>query len=122
MSRAVLGDTCSMTSSMANMKAGSVLGRMGTHSAEQAPVGDRWGSTCTRLIPRIRASAWRRTPQGQVLANDAEVTAYLLESGVAVPNGAGYGLSPYFRISFATSIAILEEACRRIDAAGRALD
>ena len=63
----------------------------------------------------------RRTPQGQLLANDADVTAYLLESGVAVPNGAGYGLSPYFRISFATSTAILEEACRRIDAAARAL-
>ncbi len=63
----------------------------------------------------------RRTPQGQLLVNDADVTAYLLESGVAVPNGAGYGLSPYFRISFATSIEILEEACRRIDVAARAL-
>ena len=71
----------------------------------------------------VSCAGWlgRRTPQGQVLANDADVTAYLLESGVAVPNGAGYGLSPYFRISFATSIAVLEEACKRIDAAGRAL-
>jgi aspartate aminotransferase len=41
---------------------------------------------------------------------------------VAVPNGAGYGLSPYFRISFATSIEILEDACRRIEVAARALD
>ncbi len=64
----------------------------------------------------------RRTPQGQRLANDEDVTAYLLESGVAVPNGAGYGLSPYFRLSFATSMAALTEACKRIDAAGRALD
>jgi len=64
----------------------------------------------------------RRTPQGQRLANDEDVTAYLLESGVAVPNGAGYGLSPYFRLSFATSIVNLKEACTRIDAAGRALD
>lgn len=71
----------------------------------------------------VSCAGWlcRRTPQGQMLADDAAVTAYLLESGVAVPNGAGYGLSPYFRISFATSIAILEEACKRIDAAGRAL-
>jgi aspartate aminotransferase len=38
-----------------------------------------------------------------------------------VPNGAGYGLSPYFRVSFASSLANLEEACRRIDAAARAL-
>jgi aspartate aminotransferase len=72
----------------------------------------------------ISCAGWvgRRTPQGQQLANDEDVTAYLLESGVAVPNGAGYGLSPYFRLSFATSMANLTEACRRIDAAGRALD
>ena len=37
------------------------------------------------------------------LGDDADVTAYLLESGVALPNGAGYGLSPYFRVSFASS-------------------
>ena len=61
------------------------------------------------------------TPQGQAIENDADVTAHLLEHGVAVPNGAGYGLSPYFRVSFASSLANLEEACRRIDAAARAL-
>jgi aspartate aminotransferase len=64
----------------------------------------------------------RRTPQGKRLADDEDVTAYLLESGVAVPNGAGYGLSPYFRLSFATSMETLEEACKRIDAAARALE
>lgn len=63
----------------------------------------------------------RSTPQGQPVANDEDVTAYLLESGVAVPDGAGYGLSPYFRLSFATSIVNLQEACKRIEAAGRAL-
>ena len=63
----------------------------------------------------------RSTPQGRRLANDQDVTAWLLESGVAVPDGAGYGLSPYFRLSFATSLAALTEACRRIDAAGRLL-
>ena len=50
------------------------------------------------------------------------VADYLLEYGVAVPGGAGYGLSPYFRVSFASSLANIEEACRRIDAAGRGLD
>ena len=72
----------------------------------------------------ICCAGWlgRRTPQGQHLANDEDVTAYLLESGVAVPNGAGYGLSPYFRLSFATSIVNLKEACKRIDLAARALD
>ena len=64
----------------------------------------------------------RRTPEGQRLTSDEDVTAYLLESGVALPNGAGYGLSPYFRLSFATSLANLEEACRRIDAAARKLE
>jgi aspartate aminotransferase len=55
------------------------------------------------------------------IKTDADVTAHLLEHGVAVPNGAGYGLSPYFRVSFASSLANLEEARRRIDAAARAL-
>ena len=55
------------------------------------------------------------------LENDADVTTYLLENGVALPNGAGYGLSPYFRVSFASALANLEEACKRIAAAGEKL-
>jgi aspartate aminotransferase len=55
------------------------------------------------------------------LNNDSDVCAYLLEHGVALPNGASYGLSPYFRVSFASSLANLEEACKRIDAAARKL-
>ena len=40
---------------------------------------------------------------------------YLLESvGVALVAGTAYGLSPYFRLSIATSIEILEEGCARI--------
>jgi aspartate aminotransferase len=72
----------------------------------------------------VSCAGWigKRTPQGQAIGNDADVTAHLLEHGVAVPNGAGYGLSPYFRVSFASSLANLEEACRRIDAAARALN
>jgi aspartate aminotransferase len=71
----------------------------------------------------VSCAGWlgKRTPQGKVLATDADVTAWLLESGVALPNGAGYGLSPYFRISFASALPNLEEACRRIDAAARKL-
>jgi aspartate aminotransferase len=71
----------------------------------------------------VSCAGWigKRTPQGGVIENDADVTAYLLEHGVALPNGAGYGLSPYFRVSFASSIASLEEACRRIDGAARKL-
>ncbi len=55
------------------------------------------------------------------IKNDADVTAHLLEHGVALPNGAGYGLSPYFRVSFASSLDNLEAACERIAAAGKAL-
>ena len=71
----------------------------------------------------VSCAGWigKRTPQGQAIENDADVTAHLLEHGVAVPNGAGYGLSPYFRVSFASSLANLEEAGRGIDAAARAL-
>jgi aspartate aminotransferase len=71
----------------------------------------------------VSCAGWigKRTPQGKRLETDADVTAYLLEQGVALPNGAGYGLSPYFRVSFATSRANLERACARIDAAARLL-
>jgi aspartate aminotransferase len=85
------------------------------------------GLACTRpdgaFYGYVSCADWigRSTPAGQRLATDEDVTAYLLESGVAVPNGAGYGLSPYFRLSFATSMENLQEACRRIEAAGRAL-
>lgn len=67
----------------------------------------------------VSCGGWlgKRTPQGKVLESDAEVTAYLLESGVALPNGAGYGLSPYFRVSFAAAQDYLDRACDRIEAA-----
>lgn len=60
----------------------------------------------------------RRKPGGAVLEDDAAVAAYLLNEGrVASVPGAAYGLSPYFRISTATSEEVLSEAIRRIKAA-----
>ncbi|MDM0003028.1 aspartate transaminase [Variovorax sp. J22P240] len=57
----------------------------------------------------------KTTPSGKVLAEDGDVVMYLLESeGVAMVAGTAYGLSPYFRLSIATSIEILEEGCARI--------
>ncbi len=48
---------------------------------------------------------------------------YLLEAdGVAVVHGEAFGLSPHFRISYATSTEVLREACARIDRACRALN
>ncbi|PUE50592.1 aspartate aminotransferase [Limnohabitans sp. 2KL-1] len=56
-----------------------------------------------------------KTPDGKVLKEDTDVVMYLLESeGVAVVAGTAYGLAPYFRMSIATSIDILDEGCKRI--------
>jgi aspartate aminotransferase len=67
----------------------------------------------------VSCEGWlgKRTPEGRVLESDADVTDYLLSQGIAVPNGQGYGLSPYFRVSYASAMGNLEEACRRIEAA-----
>ena len=65
----------------------------------------------------------RRTPSGEVLADDVAVVKYLLEAGhVSAVPGSAYGLSPYFRISTATSDAVLEEAIARIRRAVAALE
>ncbi|NIY75331.1 pyridoxal phosphate-dependent aminotransferase [Thalassospira sp. HF15] len=57
-----------------------------------------------------------KTPGGAVLSDDLEVTNYLLKEGyVASVPGSAYGLSPFFRISTATSDLVLEEAIKRID-------
>lgn len=65
----------------------------------------------------------KTTPEGKRLGTDGDVVMYLLESvGVAVVAGAAYGLSPYFRLSIATSIENLDEGCRRIAKAVAALD
>ncbi|MDZ4310895.1 MAG: pyridoxal phosphate-dependent aminotransferase [Cypionkella sp.] len=65
----------------------------------------------------------KRTPKGEVLTDDTAVTQYLLTEGrVAAVPGAAYGLSPFFRISTATSDTVLTEAIARIKAAVAALE
>ncbi len=60
----------------------------------------------------------RRTPKGVVLDDDAAVANYLLTEGrVASVPGVAYGLSPFFRISTATSEEVLSEAVNRIKTA-----
>lgn len=63
----------------------------------------------------------RTTPGGKVLETDADFTDYLLQDAhVAVVPGSAFGLSPFFRISYATSEAELKEALKRIaDACAR---
>ncbi|WP_144630784.1 pyridoxal phosphate-dependent aminotransferase [Bordetella genomosp. 13] len=64
----------------------------------------------------------RTTPDGRTIATDSDFVMYLLESHqVATVQGAAYGISPAFRISFATSMDIIERACERIKAACLAL-
>ena len=57
-------------------------------------------------------------PDGKLLGSDDDVVEYLLtNAGVATVTGKAYGLSPYLRISFASSIDVIEEGCRRIQSA-----
>jgi len=63
------------------------------------------------------------TSEGQVIGNDEDFTLYLLEAAsVAVIQGSAYGLGPYFRISYATSLDIIEESIAAIDKAVQALN
>jgi aspartate aminotransferase len=67
------------------------------------------------VYPSCAGLIGKTTPKGKTLATDEDVAAALLEEeGVAVVHGAAFGLSPFFRISYATGIQALEEACRRI--------
>ncbi|SDJ23778.1 pyridoxal phosphate-dependent aminotransferase [Variovorax sp. OV700] len=64
----------------------------------------------------------RHTRSGMLLQTDSDFCNYLLQDfEVAVVPGSVFGLAPYFRISYATSMAQLEEACARIAAACEAL-
>ncbi len=67
------------------------------------------------VYPSIKKLLGKATPAGKVITTDEEFAGELLESeGVAVVHGAAFGASPYFRISYATSTKLLEEACARI--------
>jgi aspartate aminotransferase len=67
------------------------------------------------VYPSCEGLIGKTTPGGVVIATDADFAAELLEAeGVSVVFGAAFGLSPFFRISYATSNALLEEACTRI--------
>ena len=64
----------------------------------------------------------RRTPEGKVIETDSDVVMYLLDhAGVAVVSGVAYGLSPYFRLSIATSIETLMDGVDRMAEAVAAL-
>ena len=74
------------------------------------------------VYPNISGLLGRTTPEGKQLETDGDFVSYLLESqGVATVQGAAFGLSPHFRISYATGTAVLEDAMARIARACAAL-
>jgi aspartate aminotransferase len=67
------------------------------------------------VYPSCAGVIGRTSRDGKKIETDEDfATALLQEEGVAVVHGAAFGLSPFFRISYATGIEALEEACRRI--------
>ena len=84
-------------------------------------INDIDGLTCLKpegafyIYPSCAALIGKKTPEGKVIETDGDYVAYLLEAGnVATVQGEAFGLSPYFRISYATSEEALREACERI--------
>jgi len=74
------------------------------------------------VYPSCTGIMGKTTPNGEVVDTDEKFMTYLLESeGVAGVHGEAFGLSPYFRLSFATSEKILLDACERIAKACRNL-
>jgi aspartate aminotransferase len=74
------------------------------------------------VYPSCGGTIGKVTPQGKKIESDDDFVTYLLDAeGVAAVQGSAFGLSPYFRISYATSTEALEEACTRIIRACKAL-
>ncbi|MBI3496307.1 MAG: pyridoxal phosphate-dependent aminotransferase [Proteobacteria bacterium] len=70
------------------------------------------------VYPSCAGAIGKKTPAGATIRTDGDFVTYLLESeGVAVVQGEAFGLTPYFRISYATATEVMEEACRRIQRA-----
>jgi len=67
------------------------------------------------VYPSCAGCIGKSTPAGKKIETDLDfITELLATEGVAVVHGAAFGLSPHFRISYATSTEALEDACRRI--------
>ena len=74
------------------------------------------------VYPSCAGAIGKTTPDGKTIESDGDFVTYLLDAeGVATVQGEAFGLSPYFRISYATSTELLEEACGRIQRACEAL-
>ncbi len=91
-------------------------------------LNDTAGIHCPRpegafyVYPDVSGVIGKTTPKGQVIATDSDFVGYLLDDArVAAVQGVAFGVSPAMRISYATSEALLTEACNRIREACEAL-
>lgn len=67
------------------------------------------------VYPSVAGTIGKTAPSGNVIKNDEDfVTELLASEGIAAVHGEAFGLSPHFRISYATSSEVLEDACQRI--------
>ena len=67
------------------------------------------------VYPSCMGSIGRIAPSGNIIHTDEDfVTELLAAEGVAAVHGAAFGMSPFFRISYATGTEILEDACKRV--------
>ncbi|MBT5798851.1 MAG: pyridoxal phosphate-dependent aminotransferase [Alphaproteobacteria bacterium] len=74
------------------------------------------------VYPSCAGVIGKKTPDGKIVETDSDYVTYLLEAeGVACVQGTAFGLSPYFRISYATSDILLEDALNRIERCTNAL-
>ncbi|MEF2073304.1 pyridoxal phosphate-dependent aminotransferase [Consotaella aegiceratis] len=75
------------------------------------------------VYPSCRELIGAKAPSGKVIETDEDFVTELLEAeGVAVVHGSAFGLGPNFRISYATSDDLLEQACGRIQRFCNSLD
>ena len=67
------------------------------------------------VYPSVKGCMGKTTKGGAKLESDSDfVTALLEEEGVATVPGEAFGLSPHFRVSYATDVKALSKACKRI--------
>ena len=68
--------------------------------------------------PNVLGIVGKQTPEGKTLNNDTAIVEWLLDTAeVAAVPGSAFGLEPYFRVSYATSLDLLNEAMNRIEKA-----
>lgn len=66
--------------------------------------------------PNVSGLIGKKTSKGITLSNDTEIVEWLLETGeVAAVPGVAFGLEPFFRVSYATSLELLKDAMDRIE-------